>query len=236
MDDNKETKNTEIKTINGYFVKQNIACRLSNDMVELIDENFDLITGGTTNVTDRRLVECLLDLALSKVRPGTEDKKRIQDLIKAVDKLTLENEELKQQKDTVANQLSFAKNSLESLNADQSDSEVKIENLRGELSSLEHEIGEVKNINESLVSIIERYKNNASPVPDGAILVELSESETKVLDMVCNSESERMKKDITPGMLLKNVFFFILVKGPHDVFSAPISLQKIRQLSEPTQK
>ena len=175
-------------------------------------------------------------LLLTKVRPVTEDKKRIQELVKTVDKLTLDNTEINKQKETAIAQLSAAKDSSATLDLNHQESLSKIEDLRKEVATVTQENDDLKISKIELQSIIEKYKNNASAVPIGAIVIELTEGETKVVDMVCAAESERLKKEITPDILLKNVFFFIVVKGPHDVFSAPISLQKIRQLSEPSKQ
>jgi hypothetical protein len=214
----------EVKTINGYFKKQNIAARIGVDTVELIDENFELITGGTATVTDRKLIECMLDLALSKVKPDVNSQKRIQELVGQVDLLTIDNDKLIKANDMlVGNNKQLQEDLSNSVSTDLIEEKNNaIDLLKREKQNLYEEKARIEG------KLLSFRQNNA--IPEGGMIVILNPGEKKVIDATAKAETERTGAEVTPGLLLKNVFFFVLVNGPHDVFKAPVSIQQIREL------
>lgn len=215
------SENAENKTINGLFNKQLVSARLSTETIELIDENFVELTGGSSPVTDRKLIECILDLALSKGKPNSDLQKKVDQLSTEIAKL---QEELKKAKEA----------NLE-LNGEVSGSEEKFGNLQTEKNKLEEEVMELQNQISEYQGKLEQSTRDLqtareNKLPDNAILIQLSDKEKRVLDTIGEEESKRTGKTVTNEILLKNVFFFILVNGPHDVFSAPVHIKKLREM------
>lgn len=211
----------KIETLKGYFNKTLISVRLSTDLVELIDENYELITGSSEAVTDRKLFECIVDLALSKVKPNIEAKKQIEELQDKIQTLTQENNNLGN-----------------SINAMKVAHEQEIEELNNQLSSVSCSD---KSELDRLQSIISIQKQNIAdlnaelinirslPPADHATLI-FNTNEKKVIDQICIDESARTGQNVTPQLLLKTVFFFILINGPHDVFKSNITISKIKEI------
>lgn len=211
----------KIDTLKGYFNKTLISVRLSTDLVELIDENYELITGSSEAVTDRKLFECLVDLALSKVKPNIEAKKQIEELQDMNQTLTQENTNLGN-----------------SINAMKLSHDYEIADLNNQLSSIS---GSDKSEQARLNSIISIQKQNIAdlnaeisnlrslPASDPSTII-FNANEKKVIDQICKDESARTGQNVTPELLLKTVFFFILINGPHDVFKSNITISKIKQI------
>lgn len=209
------------QSINGYFTKQAIACRLSEDTVALIDENYEMITGDIKPVTDRKLVENMLDLALSKVKPGLDAKKQIEQLTDKLNTLSNENASLTNK----INELSMAH-------------EEEIGSLRERLTendgSFDLEIAQLhKVIDDQKQRILILEAELTAQQSADALLIDLLPAEKTVIADLAANESKAVGKLITPAMLLKNVIFFILKNGPHDVFHSEISISRIKQLMAP---
>lgn len=220
------SEENEKKTINGLFSKQLVSARLSTETIELIDENFQELTGGTQPVTDRKLIECLLDGALAKGKPNAELQKKCEALSKQVEDHLKTIEHLK-------------------------DANI---NLEGEVEQSKQESGEIQDLKNKIFKELQETTNELTEykeklqkatldleaalknkTPEGAILIQLTDKEIKVLQTIAQEETARTKKPVTIDLLMKNVFFYILVNGPHDVFSAPVSIKRIREILAPQQ-
>jgi predicted nuclease with TOPRIM domain len=201
------------QSINGYFTKQTIACRLSEDTVALIDENYEMITGDIKPVTDRKLIENMLDMALSKVKPNIEDKKLIEQLQDKVTTLSNDNNNMKSQLQTLSTQheQELAElNSQLSKTAGSNDSE--FQRLQAVISSQRSRINELENTVNSFPGLV-----------DNKYLLSFPEKEQQVVDHVCEAESNATGENVSPALLLKKVFFYTIINGPYDVFKSNFS-------------
>lgn len=212
--------NNEVKTINGYFKKQNIAARLGVDTVELIDENFELITGGIQTVTDRKLIECLVDLALSKVKPDVSSQKLIAELKSQNSELTNANNMLLENNKQLHLELEEGSLSPELVN----EAEEKANKLNSSLEITLQDNLRLKTENDAL-------RAASGSIPENSVLVNLTTKTIAVILEICKAESERTGSVVTPDLLFKNVLFFVIKNGPHDIFKAPISVERIREIS-----
>lgn len=218
----------EKKSINGYFSKQNIACRISDETAALIDENYELIVGDIKPVTDRKLVECLLDLALSKAKPNLESKKIIDQL---QDKLNTCQSEV----DRLNNEIL----SLKAVHAKELDERSQSFNQSSESNVVEFErlnkiIAEQKQRILILESDSDQQNKSLLIALENGILVNLSLPEKTLVTDLAEKESLASGKSVTPAMLIKSVFFFVIFHGPHDVFHSQVSLYHIKKLLAPT--
>lgn len=213
----------EFKTINGLFEKQLISARLSKDYIELIDENFELITGISEpgKISDRKLVECLVDLALSKSKPKKENQLLISQLQAEITRLTEENSNLGN-----------------SINALKVQHEQEIEDIKAQAESIQPDTSEIdrlkalteiqrktiSDMKEEIV-VLRTPKNN-----DNSVIIVISDGEKNVIAELCKNESKATGKNVTPDMLFKTMFSHILIYGPHDMFNSVISDSRIREL------
>lgn len=56
------------------------------------------------------------------------------------------------------------------------------------------------------------------------VLIQFTDQHTEILQAICKNESIRVKKDITPDLLLKKMFVDYVKYGPMDFFSMPASI------------
>jgi hypothetical protein len=131
-----------------------------------------------------------------------------------VSELTLENEKLEKQ---------FADSRLENINL--------LKQLNTEIEKTELLSADSKHEKTTLIKEVEQLKQKLA-LPDGAIIVSLTKSESTVINYVCSGETERTGQPVTPDLLLKNVFAHILMFGPHDMFKTPIGIRKLQELKE----
>ncbi|MEI6435234.1 MAG: hypothetical protein WCP32_10345 [Bacteroidota bacterium] len=227
--DEKDKKNTEVQTINGYFKKQLIGCRLSTETIELIDENFELITGNTHAVTDRKLVECLVDMALSKVKPNTDGQKRIAELVAAIDDLTIKNDQLEKNLGFAEERIAELSSEYSALEGKQSNSELAVLTFNDTIIAKDNEINRLQAENSSL-------RASSGAIPENAVLVDLTKLSILFIDEMCAAESVIAQKEISRSMLIKNLLFHVIKYGPFDMFMSKSSVigEKLRRFKNMT--
>jgi hypothetical protein len=76
---------------------------------------------------------------------------------------------------------------------------------------------------EKPVEVVEKPIEVERKLTENQIIIEFTELEKFLISKVCDSESKRTKKIITPEILLKNMFTSYILKGTHDHFPIPFS-------------
>lgn len=77
---------------------------------------------------------------------------------------------------------------------------------------------------------VEKFVEVERKLEKNQILIEFQEVEELLIKTVCEAESNRTKKIITPELLLKNMFVSYLIKGTHDHFPIPFSNSELKKL------
>lgn len=211
---------------NKLFNKQNIACRISDETAELINEHFEYITGDIKTVSDRTIVKRLLDLALSKGAINLDAKKQIDALNDKFSTLTSENDRLN--------------NQIAELNTIHAQEIAELQNRLSNSGDLSTEIQRLNNVILTQKTTISELQQQlqSSGASDDEITLTFTPNEKKVFDMILQAETKITKNIITPAGLLKSLFFYILFHGPYDMFHSNIpSLGTIKKmLSEQNQQ
>lgn len=201
-------KENKIPTIHGNFTKTLISVRLSTDLVEIIDENYELITGSSEAVTDRKLFECLVDLALSKAKPNIEIKKQIEQLQDKLNTLSEENHNLN---NTISTMKLIHQQEVDEL---QSTAAESVSAASGNSNAeLERHKTIIKSQSDKIDALEEQIRNSAD-IPSDMMLVNVTENEKKVFDLITAMIKEKTQKDVSPGGMLKSVFFDVVRFGP----------------------
>ena len=190
-------------------------------------ENYEMISGSEESLPWGKFFMKAMAAAMATRRPDSspEDKARINELIGNVDTLTLSNDEMKLQiaelteKNTLLKEQVYnsgnTKTQSESIIAEQ---KIKLQNQNTTIENMSNEIAILR--------------NDSGAIPEGSVLVNLTPKTLAVINEICRLESERMEQEVTPDLLFKNVFFFVIKNGPHDMFKVPISVQRIREISD----
>lgn len=96
----------------------------------------------------------------------------------------------------------------------------KNEQLLNENMELSREI-EDKNLNlKTLISENEAFKKdlNENTIPEDTVLVSFTNLENAIISRICEKETKRVGKEITPEIILKNTLVDYLINGPRDFF------------------
>jgi predicted RNase H-like nuclease (RuvC/YqgF family) len=212
-----------------FFFSRNFTVYLTDANRKIIEENYELAFQTDEDlkpaIAFMKLFEAACDTQRNKI-----DHKKLQELTQRVPELETQLKEKDDQIARLQQELSQLKET--------HDQEIQV--MTSRLQLLQNEVnnqGENQNMVADLNLIIADLKSenatlkSKAPLPPGAVLVILKPSEEKVIDHICQQETNRTGKEVTADTLLKNVFFFILVNGPHDVFAAPVSIKKIQELT-----
>jgi len=180
---------------NKYFEKEQFAARLTPEDIELINDNFEAITGSNEKLSDRKFL-------LKAVEGAIRNKPKTVEIEKPIDN----PETLKE--------LQGAHN--------------KIKELEDEKQRLKLDIEfEKANIKE-----IEVIKEVPATLKDNQLLVELTPMELYLLNETCKKESERTKQNISPNILLKEMFTTYIFKGIHEHFPLPFNNTQLKKIVE----
>jgi len=178
--------------------------RIKEDIAEMIDSNYEQITGTDKEVSDRELFEKLVELAISKVKPRIEDKKLIAELRDKIETLSNDNVNLG--------------NAINSMNIQH---EQECQDIKDSFSSLsdgaQGEIDRQKAIIKSKsdkIAELEEHIRVSADIPEDMMLVNVTENEKKVFDLVTAMIREKTQKDVSAGGMLKSVFFDVVRFGP----------------------
>lgn len=201
---------------------------LSQEEWKYLHENYEIIVGSEEPMPVNRLIMACITKAASNMRPDSNPKdiEELNKLRKEVEFLNQAIGDLNRENKLLSEQLAESKNQLTS------GSEQTLEEIASLKKALEAEKAVTTLQKQSIEDQKATIENLRGRMPDHSVIVILTDSQQKVIHHICSLESERTKSEVTPELLLKNVFFHILVNGPHDVFSVPVSISKIRELSK----
>lgn len=196
-----------------------VSIYLSSEDWKFLQENYIDITGSEEPLPfGKFFLKCALK-AVSVMKSGSnpDDKKLIADLEKTISEkneyiATIENDFFQLKNDVTADQ--------NSINDD-------VARLQAENANLISRIELQKQTIVDKDNEIARLQENTS----GSVIdFDFKENEIKVIDSICEAESKRTGEDVTRAKLLKNIFFFVLINGPHDMFSVPPQIRKMREM------
>jgi signal transduction histidine kinase len=222
-----------------YFFNKNFSVYLTDANKTLIAENYETAFQTSEDMKPAKAFMILFNNACDEGKK-TADSKALAEMSQRIPAL----ETIIQDKDEEILRLQKLLNGIEDLRKEDME---KMQATIDRLTLVGNDISAKQDIidNQIIViqqrdKIIENLQNEienlrkATNSPDGAVMVLLTPSEHKVIKAICDEESKRTGKPVTPEILFKNVFFFVLINGPHDMFSAPVALRKIQELSKLT--
>ncbi len=194
---------------------------------DYVGENYVIIAGTDEELPWSRFFMKAMLAAMATRKPDSspEDKARIKELIGEVDTLTISNDEMKVQiaelteKNTGLKELVYNSGNSKTL-SDTAITELN-QKLQNQNTTIENQSMEIAML-----------RKDSDALPEGSVLVNLTPKTLAVINEICRLESERMEQEVTPDLLFKNVFFFVIKNGPHDMFKVPISVQRIREISD----
>lgn len=182
-----------------------ISFRATDEIREVLSNAYHAITGSDEKIPMNVFMQKIIDLAVSSLVIREE----LQASITKVQQLETKIEDLQLISES-SSELSEKLEEIKELN----------QNISSENERLSSEI-EGKNLNiQSLITENERLRANLSEtaIPEDTVLVSFSDLENAVINRICQKESRRTNKTITPEILLKNTLIDYLIHGPRDFF------------------
>jgi hypothetical protein len=171
--------------------------------------------------------------ALSNTKPTSSagDAKTITTLQQQVEDLTIRNEQISAENSAVQARISELESMLAQAGA--------ADHRDLTISGLESANADLEAKNTDLIRIRSEFENEvaglkaalkAAGIPAGSVPVQLTDKELKILDHISALESKRTGQQVSVAILLKNVFFYVLVNGPHDMFKVPVGIEQLREV------
>ena len=211
-----------------------ISAYLSKEDADYVNENYPIIMGIHDKVPVGQFLVKAVTTAMSIKRPDSNpnDTAEIQKLKKELADAITENQNITNSKGTDSAQL---KEEIQKLRTELREKNLMLTELSLDCENIEKQLSDCRHENITFSKEIETLKQKLS-LPDGSIIVSLTKAESTIIDYVCTGETERTGKEVTPELLLKNVFAHVIRYGPHDMFKMPIALKKLQELNELSSK
>ncbi len=182
-----------------YFGKQ-VTFRLKDEMREKLIESYESIAGTSEQVKMGDFFHNVCELSIDALIY----KEEMKGLHSQLNKITLDLENarfaLKSKDDEIAE--------LKESSTNQS----VVEELKEKISVLEQSLAEQTIVIESADLLINEYQSSDK------VLVRLTPAEKALMDEITKRETNRVKKEVTPSMILRDLFNTYMIKGPCDVF------------------
>jgi len=164
------------------FKRTSISANFTNEDLELINEHYEILTGGTEEVSGRsfimRAVEKAISKHVAKTVPDPEDKKTIESL-----------------QATIELQLKTIQ-----------DKETEIDNLTNSNHAASEAIEKLKN-NPQIKEVEKQVPVEVErKLRENEIIVNCIPEEKELLLKTSDLETARMKKEVTPGQILLYLF------------------------------
>ena len=204
-----------------------ISVYLPKEDWDYILENYEAISKTDEPIPWGKFFMAAMTAAMATRKPDSnpDDKKRIQELVGQVDQLTEDNDKLK-----LANDMLVRNNKKLQEDLSNSFSASLIDEKNEAIDQLEHDKKKLYEEKARIEGELLSFRQSNS-IPANSVLVSLTEKSIAVIHEICKNESERMNSEVTPDLLFKNVMFHVIANGPHDMFKAPISVKRIREIS-----
>jgi exonuclease III len=195
-----------------YFESKKFMLEVDPDELITINDNFEDITGDTVKLTWRKYFWALHAKAISVVKPNNskkEDLEKIQNLEAEITRLSVLVDEK-------TNQLNI-------LNADFNNKESEIDLLKAQIRELSGK--------EPLTIEVTKEVQVPLQLTETQKIINLTPLEKYLFDVVCAQETKRLKKEITPEIVIKNIFNLYMAYGPADFFPRPYSNSELKALN-----
>lgn len=191
------------------FYNHQISFRITDDIRQRLAENYEAIAGTKNKLGMREFFEKVIEKSIDSLINSTE----LNEVLQSNKKLLQDNENLKIS-------LEVLKEEIEEAQSNVSEHE---QNLKSEISILQNENSELTNKIEELENKLSEVENQKEleklfEIEENQILIDFTPPELAVINTICENESKRTGKNITPEFILKNTFNDFVVNGARDFF------------------
>lgn len=187
------------------FYNNQISFRLADDIRQRLAENYEAIAGTKNKLGMREFFEKVIEKSIDSLINSTELNEVIQSnkkLLQENENLKISLEVLKEETETERNNSSDKENQLiEQIN----ELNLLIDNLKNEISTLQEDQDR-------------KEFENLPTIKENEIVIEFTPPELAIVNEICENESKRTGKIITPEFILKNTFNDFVINGARDFF------------------
>lgn len=190
------------------FYNNQISFRITDDIRQRLAENYEAISGTKNKLGMREFFEKVIEKSIDSLINSNE----LNEVIQSNKKLLQDNENLKIS-------LQVLKEEIEEIETEKNNFFNKENELIEQVNELNSIIDNLKNEISILKEEQERKDfDNFSIIKENDIIIEFTPAELAVINEICENESKRTGKIITPEFILKNTFNDFVINGARDFF------------------
>lgn len=190
------------------FYNNQISFRITDDIRQRLAENYEAIAGTKNKLGMREFFEKVIEKSIDSLINSNE----LNEVLQSNKKLLQDNENLKIS-------LQVLKEEIEEIETETNNFSDKENQLIEQVNELNSIIDNLKNEISTLQEDQDRKEfENLSFIKENEILIGFTPPELAIVNEICENESKRTGKIITPEFILKNTFNDFVINGARDFF------------------